>query len=132
MWPNSVVKVLCSVSVRTNVPEMKVTPSTMAMPVSTSRSLCASSPLMVTFHMSVPQLLHVLEDRVGGGGGELADDRAVGEEDHSIGMGGTAGVVGDHDDGLVEFRHRPTQESEHLRGRVRVEIPGRFVGEDEV
>ena len=67
MWPNRVVKVLCSVSVRTNVPEMNVTPSTMAMPVSTSRSLWASRPLIVTFHMSVPQLLHVLEYRVGGG-----------------------------------------------------------------
>ena len=66
MWPNRVVKVLCSVSVRTSVPEMKVTPSTMAMPVSTRRSLWASKPLIVTFHMSVAELLHVFENRVGG------------------------------------------------------------------
>src|SRR5580693_6555204 len=99
MWPKSDVKVLWSVSVRTKVPEMNVTPRTMAMAVSTSRSLCASRPLMVTFHMSVAQLLHVLENRVGGGRPELAHDLSIGEEHDTVGEGGTARVVGDHDDG---------------------------------
>src|SRR5580704_4965653 len=127
MWPKSVSNVLWSVSVRTNVPEMKVTPSTMAMAVSTNRNLWASRPLMVTFHISVPQLLHVLQDRVGGGRGELSHDLAVGQEDHPVGIGGAAGIVGDHDDRLVELGDRALQEAQHLRGRVRVEVAGRLV-----
>ena len=43
--PNRVVKVPCSVSVSTRVPEMNVTPSTTASAVSASLSLWASSPL---------------------------------------------------------------------------------------
>src|SRR5271154_3145916 len=132
MWPKRVVNVLWRVSVRTKVPEMNVTPSTMAMPVSTSRSLCARRPLMVTFHMSAPQLLHVLEHRVGRGGGELSDDVAVGQEDDAIRVGGPARVMGDHDDRLVELRDRAAQEREHLRGRVRVQVARGLVGEDQV
>src|SRR5580704_3195837 len=132
MCAKSVVKVLCRVSVSTNVPEMNVTPSTMAMPVSSRRSLWASRPLIVTFHTSVPQLLHVLQDRIGGGGGELPHDLAVGEEDDAVGEGGAAWIVGDHHDGLVELGHRPTQEAQHFRRRVRVEVAGGLVGEDQV
>src|SRR6516165_6260001 len=103
MLPNSVLNVLCSVSVRTNVPEMNVTPRTIASAVSASRSLCASSPLMVTFHMSGAQRADALEDGVGGRVTELVDHPPVGEEHHAVGVSGAPSVVGDHDDRLAEF-----------------------------
>ena len=43
----------------------------------TSRSLCASRPLIVTFHMSGAQLPHPLEHRVGRRVGQLVDDLPV-------------------------------------------------------
>src|SRR5450631_2215630 len=110
MWPNSVSNVLWSVSVRTRVPEMNVTPSTMASPVSARRNLWASRPLMVTFHMSAAQLLHSLQHRVGRRRHQLVHHLAVGEEDHPVGERRPPGVMGDHDDGLVELGHRATKE----------------------
>src|ERR1700722_15012871 len=106
MFVKSVLNVLLSVSVRTNVPAMKVTPRTMARAVRTRRSLCARRPLIVTRHTSALRAgagaaaaaaaaagagagartaagaegPHVLQDRVGRGRGELVDDVAVGEE----------------------------------------------------
>src|SRR6516165_7159890 len=118
MLPNNVLKVLCSVSVSTNVPEMNVTPSTMASAVNASRSLCASRPLIVTFHMSGPQLPDALEDGVRRGVVQLVDHPAVGQEDHPVGIGSAAGVVRHHHDRLPELVHRAPQETEHLRRRV--------------
>src|SRR6516165_11558689 len=115
MFPNSVLNVLCRVSVSTNVPEMNVTPSTIASAVNANRSLCASRPLIVTFHMSGPQLPHALEDGVRRGVVQLVDHPAVGQEDHPVGVGGASGVVRHHHDGLAELVHRAPQESEHLR-----------------
>ena len=104
--PNSVSNVLCSVSVSTNVPEMNVTPSTMASAVSARRSLWASRPLMVTFHMSAAQRPHPLEDRIRRRVGQLADHLAVGQEHDPVGVRGAARVVGHHDDRLAELRDR--------------------------
>src|ERR1700761_4940450 len=103
MLPNRLLNVLCRVSVSTKVPEMNVTPSTMASAVSASRSLWASRPLSVTFHMSGPQRPHPLQDRVGGRLVQVADDGAVGQEHHPVGVRRPARVVGDHDDGLAEL-----------------------------
>src|SRR6516225_5737180 len=100
MLANSSVNVLCRVSVRTNVPEMKVTPSTMASAVSPSRSLWASRPLIVTFHMSGPQGPHPLQDGVGGRLHKLAHHGPVGQEHNPVGVGGPARVVCHHDDRL--------------------------------
>src|SRR6202041_3302884 len=111
MLPNRLLTVLCNVSVRTNVPEMKVTPSTMASAVSPSRSLWASRPLMVTFHMSGPQGPHPLQDGVGGRLLELADHLAVGQEDHPVRVRGPARAVGHHDDRLADVGPRSPQES---------------------
>src|ERR1700722_2684382 len=130
MLPNRVVKVLWRVSVSTRVPEMKVTPRTMARAVSASRSLWAIRPLTVTLHTSAAQLLHLLEDGVRGGRQELVHHLAVGQEDHPVGEGRPPGVVGDHDDRLVELGDRAPEEREHLHGRVRVEIAGGLVGEE--
>src|SRR5437660_11936400 len=106
MLPNNVVNVFCRVSVRTNVPEMNVTPSTIASAVNASLSLWASRPLIVTFRMSAPQRSHPLEDRVGGRLVELAHHRPVGQEDDPVGVGGAAGFVRHHHDRLAEFGDR--------------------------
>src|SRR5580700_5229770 len=108
MLPKSVLNVLCSVSVRTNVPAMNVTPITMASAVRASRNLCASNPLMVTRHMSGPQRPDALEHRVGRGLRQLVDDVAVRQEDDPVGVGRPVRIVGDHDDRLPELRDGAT------------------------
>src|SRR5580704_11043846 len=123
MFPNKLENVLCSVSVRTNVPAMKVTPSTMASAVSAKRSLWARRPLMVTFFTSgsqFPEGLHLLQDRSGRRVLELAHNLAVGQEDDPVGVGRAVRVVGHHDDGLAQLRNRPPQEGEQSGGGVRV------------
>src|ERR1700722_2700370 len=132
MLPTRVVKVLCKVSVSTRLPEMKVTPRMMAKAVRARRSLWARSPLMVTFHMSGPEFLHALEHRVGRGREEVTHHLAVGEEDHPVCVGGAAWVVRHHDNRLAELAHRSAQEVEHLCRRIRVQVAGGLVGEDEV
>ena len=42
-----------------------------------------------------------------------------------------ARVVGDHHDRLPEVAHRVAQELEDLAARLRVEVAGRLVGEDD-
>src|ERR1700676_3079895 len=106
MCPNSVVNVAWRVSVSTRVPEMKVTPSTMATAVRASRSLWANSPFRVTLPISAAQLLHPFQHRVDGGRGQFVHHVPVGQEDHPVGVGRSPGVVGDHDDGLVELGDR--------------------------
>jgi hypothetical protein len=61
--------------------------------------------------------------------GVLGDDEAVGEEEHPIGLGGRAGVVGDHHDGATEVARRVAQQSEHLGRRAGVEVASRLVRE---
>src|ERR1700678_4452005 len=116
MLPNRTEKVLCKVSVRTNVPEMKVTPSTIASAVSASRSLWASRPLMVTFRMSGSQRPHPLQARIGGRPLQFADHGPVGQEDDPVRIGSAPRVMRHHDDRLTELGHRTPQEREQLRG----------------
>src|SRR5271165_2363115 len=132
MLPNSTVNVLFRVSVRTNVPEMKVTPSTIASAVSASRSLWASRPLMVTFLMSGAQGPHLLQDRIGGRLFELAYHDPVGQEDDPVRVRGPPRVVSDHDDRLAQLGHRLSEKREQFRGGIGVQIARGLVGEDEV
>src|SRR6266508_3434295 len=90
-----------------------------------------SMPLVVEFHMarSAPELLHQVEDLVGGGVGHLVDDLAVLEEQHVVGVGGGARVVGHHHDRLAELVDRAPQEAEQLGAGVGVEVAGGLVGE---
>ena len=113
MLPNRLENVFCNVSVRTNVPAMNVTPSTIANDVSAKRSLWAKRPLIVTFFISgplCPKGLHALQDRSGGGLLELADHFAVRQEHHPVRIGGTVGVMGHHYDRLTQLVDGPAQE----------------------
>src|SRR4029453_11485456 len=110
---------------------MKVTPSMTAMAVSARRSLWGSRPLRVTRPMSAAEDPHALEGRVRGRLTYLVDHPAVGEEHDAVGEGRAVRVVGDHDDRLAHIGHRTLQERQQLRRRVRVEVAGRLVGEDE-
>ena len=56
---------------------------------------------------------------------------AVGEDDHPVRVGGDLRVVGDDDDRLAELVDRPPQQLEHAGARLRVEVAGRLVGEDD-
>ena len=47
-------------------------------------------------------------------------------------MGGGAGVVRHHHDGLAQVVHRLAQEAEDLEARARVEVAGRLVREDQL
>src|SRR5215471_16649958 len=132
MLPNSTVNVFCRVSVRTNVPEMNVTPSTIASAVSASLSLWASRPLIVTFRMSGPQRPHPLQDRVGGRLVQLAHHGPVGQEDDPVRVGGAPRVVRHHHDRLAEVGDRLPEEGQHAGRGVGVEVAGGLVGEDEV
>src|ERR1700722_14560570 len=128
MLLNNVLNVLCSVSVRTSVPAMNVTPITMANAVSASRSLCASRPLMVTRHISGSQGADALQHRIGGRLCQLVDDVAVRQEDDTVRIGRPVGIVRHHDDGLPEFGDRSAHEGEHLLCGVGVEVPGGLAG----
>src|SRR5579859_2428118 len=132
MLLKSTVNVLCKVSVRTYVPEMNVTPRTIASAVSTSRSLCASSPLRVTLRTSASQRAHALKHRVGGGLVEFPHDGAVRKEDDPVRVGGAARIVGDHHDRLADFPHRLLQECQQARGGVGVQVARGLVSEDDV
>src|SRR5689334_20680074 len=121
------------VSVRTNVPDMNATPSMTARAVSPNLSLWASSPLMVTRRtVLLADVFHAIDDGLGGRVLELVDDPPVGEEHDAVGVTGGDGVMGDHHDRLAEVGDGLAHELEDLGTRLRVEVPGRLVGEDDL
>jgi hypothetical protein len=78
------------------------------------------------------ELLHRVEHRLGGRVEQLGLQRAVGQEQHPIGVRRGARVVGDHDNGLAEIADGAVEEVEDVRGRAGVEVPGRLVGEHDI
>ena len=91
-----------------SVPAMNATPRMTASAVSTKRSLCAASPLRVTFHIALlAQPAHLVEHGVGGRVAELVDDAAVGEEHDPVRVRGGDRVVRDHHDRLAELARPP-------------------------
>ena len=60
---------------------------------------------------------------------EVADDLAVGEEEHAVGDRRGVRVVGDHHGRLAEVGDHAAQEREDLAAGARVEVAGRLVGE---
>src|SRR3954466_10186761 len=116
------------VSVNTNVPATKATPSTTAKPVSTVRSLRAQRPFSAIFSISVgsPQ---ELDDGVGGGLLRVVHDLPV-AQDHDPVRDRRGGRVGrHHHHRLAVVVHRVAKEAEYLVRGLRVEVPGRLVGE---
>src|SRR5690349_20937936 len=100
--PNSMSKAVPIVLVRMSVPDSRATPSAIEAAVRSRRTLCASMLRRVVVNISASQVLHVVEDVLGGGAVHLVDDAAVGEEQDPVRVARGRGVVGDHDDGLVE------------------------------
>src|SRR5690349_21310340 len=95
------------VSVRTSVPARNATPSAIEAVVRARRTLCANIARTVAVNMSVvSQLLHVVQDGVGGRVVHLVAHAAVGEEEDAVGVAGRIRVMGDHHDGLTELGDR--------------------------
>ena len=78
------------------------------------------------------ELADGLEDPVGGRRAHVADDAAVGQEQHPVRGGGGARVVGDHDHGLLVFVDRPADLVQQLGRRPGVQAAGGLVREDQV
>ena len=96
------------VSVSTNVPATKPTPSTIEMTVSASRQLAGEEPLQGgAKQRSALQRLQPVQDPSRGRLTHLVDDVPVGEEHDPIGVAGRAGVVGHHHDRLAVAPRRP-------------------------
>ena len=86
-------------------------------------------------HRSAPrgvEALQEVEDALRGRRDHVADDLAVGEEDHAVGVRRRHRVVGDHDDRLAHVVDGAAQERQHLRAGARVEVAGGLVGEDDL
>src|SRR5689334_5497720 len=99
-----------------NVPVMNDTPSTMATSVDTILRLCSQRERSVTLRTGseVPERLHAVDDLRGAGLEELADDVAVGQEEHPVGVGRRHRVVGDHHDGLAQLANCLSHEAQDL------------------
>src|SRR3954452_11912263 len=91
-------------SVKISDPATKATPRTIANALSSNRSLRATRLRQVTLSIGsgsgarpgsgagvARELRHALEDQLGLGVLQLADDAAVGEEDHPVGVAGGDG-----------------------------------------
>src|ERR1019366_8104383 len=60
----------------------------------------------------------------------VLDDLAIAQADYALGLLGDVGLVGNQDDGAPLFV-QPRKDSQDVLGGVRVEVPGRLVGEDQ-
>ena len=65
------------------------------------------------------------------GARKLLDDVAVGEEEDAVGDRRRAGVVSDHHRRLACFLDCQAKQFEDLTARLRVEVAGRLVREDD-
>ena len=93
------------VSVRTKLPLTSATPTTIASAVRAVRSLRPSIRGGRRWSLS-RHLLQRAQDPRGRAALEIADDGAVGEDEHAVGRGRGARVVGDHDRRLPELLDR--------------------------
>src|SRR4051794_24527970 len=123
-------KVCWMVPVSTDVPAMNATLIITARAVSRKRTLCAASPLRVTFHIALrAELVHLVENRLRGRFADLVDDLAVGKEDDATRIRRRSRIVGHHHDRLTELEHRFAHEVEDLGTRLGIEVARGFVGE---
>src|SRR5207253_547415 len=77
------------------------------------------------------QLLDRRENVAGGRAPEILDDPAVREEEHAIGDGGRVRIMRNHHRCLAVAVDGAADEVENLRTRVRVEVAGRLISEND-
>ena len=73
-----------------------------------------------------------LGDGLRAGGCDIIGDRAIGQEDHPVGVASRHRIVRHHDYGLAAGVHRLAQQPQDIRGGVAVERTGRLVAEDDL
>ena len=105
------------------------TPMTTASAVSSARTLRPARPLSATRDHRPLTSSSVSRISCARGRAEVADDVAVGEEQHAVGDRRGVRVVGDHHGRLAERVDRVAQQREDLAAGRRVEVAGRLVGE---
>ena len=103
------------------MPDISATPSAIAMPVRTARSLREKNPRSTT--AASAERLHQVEHPVDVERRAVADDAPVGEHDQAVGVRGGVRVVGDHHDRLAELVDRAAQQREHLADAVESRLP---------
>ena len=118
--------------VSTNVPEIIATPSRIESAVRGARrgrerrpanvrpSIARYSRDLIRSRISSPLMAPAVRD-----------DQPVAEEQHAVGDRGGARVMRDDHDRLPELGGRLAQQVEDLGARLRVEVAGRLVGEDD-
>src|SRR6478735_2226418 len=128
---------------KTRTPERNATPSTIARPLITSRTLRAKRLRSVSLSTAYPSGLgrtgrgevlqagHVLEDLLALRVLDLVDHESVGQEDDAVAVRRRDRVMGDHHHRLAEVVHAAPQEREHLGARRAVEVAGGLVREDD-
>ncbi len=128
-------KALLMVSPRTNAPTTKPTPRIDREGGEEEPELAGEQvPVgLLADHVRRPAPIALRRSRMRLGRrlGQLAHDLAVGQEQHLVGAAGRGRLVGDHDDGLAVVVGGPAHEVQQLGGRVRVQLPGGLVGEDD-
>ena len=77
-------------------------------------------------------MAHLVDDAVRPSGLRSSSTIPVGEEDDAVRVAGGDRVVGDHHDRLAEVVDGLAHELEDLGARLRVEVPGGLVGEDDL
>src|SRR5579862_9000725 len=97
---NSESKLCLTVSVSTNVPATKATPSTIERAVSARRTLCAARLFSVALSTSPLHALHVVDDARRRRRRHLVHDPPVAEEHDALRVRRGDGVVGHHHDRL--------------------------------
>ena len=117
-------------SVRTNVPLIIATPSTIAIAVSAVRSLRPSRPASATLIMRCARPIAARISTAGLRGSSSTIRPSARNSTRSAIVGGVR-VVRDHDHRLPELLRRAAQQLEDLLPRRRVEVAGRLVGEDD-
>ena len=106
-------------SVKTNVPTTKATPSVTASVDRTNRILCARRLRSTARNTSDRptggvEALHAFQHPLGSRLVHGIDDAPVTEEDDLVGVGRCAWVVRNHDDGLTEVIDRTAKETQNL------------------
>jgi hypothetical protein len=81
---------------------------------------------------SRPERLEVVQHAFGRWTRHLVEDATIDQEHDPLRVTRGSRIVRDHDDGLTELVHGLTHEREHFGTGVRIEVPGRLVGEDDL